>query len=47
MSEELIKKCTSEAIKALSPLLDNEETTSLPITDMKMTRFLLSLDTAV
>ena len=26
MSEELIKKCTSEAIKALSPLLDNEET---------------------
>jgi len=35
MSEELIKKCTSEAIKALSPLLDNEETKGVGIILLK------------
>ena len=35
MSEELIKKCTSEAIKALSPLLDNEETQGVGIILLK------------
>ena len=35
MSAELIKKCTSEAIKALSPLLDNEETQGVGIILLK------------
>ncbi len=35
MSEELIKKCTSEAITALSPLLDNEETKGVGIILLK------------
>ncbi len=35
MSAELIKKCTSEAIKALSPLLDNEETQGIGIILLK------------
>jgi len=35
MSEELIRKCTSEAIKALAPLLDNEETQGVGIILLK------------
>jgi UDP-N-acetylglucosamine 4,6-dehydratase len=42
-----VLESTGSVIPFFKKLLDNEETTFLPITDMKMTRFLLSLDTAV
>ena len=35
MSEELIKKCTNEAIQALTPLLDNEDTKGVGIILLK------------